>query len=93
MINGIASRLLPTDVFLTEGEKMGERHAGIKEFDPFILPVKKFLRSIDAFAAQLKSENESLVAAEQYKSEFYNNYAYIRSITDRLWDERYALDG
>ena len=93
MINGIASRLLPTDVFLTEGEKMGERHAGIKEFDPFILPVKKFLRSIDAFAAQLKSENESLVAAEQYKSEFYNNYEYIRMVADRLWGERYALDG
>lgn len=87
----IASRLLPTDLFLTEGEKMGERHAGVREFEPFVVPVKSFKRSIESFYRLLCEQGTSEVAGENYKTVFFNDYAYICEALDRLWRERYVM--
>ena len=89
--NYFASRLLPTDIFLTECEKMGERHAGVTQFASFIVPVKRFRVKTEKFYRLLKGESSDEISENLYKSEFYNNYSFIMSHFDILGSERYAF--
>ena len=86
-----ASRLLPTDIFLAECEKMGERHAGVTQFASFVVPVKQFRVKTEEFYRLLKNESPDEISENSYKSEFYNNFSFIMSHFDILGSERYAF--
>lgn len=85
------SRLLPTDLLLAECEKMGERHAGITQFDSFIVPVKQLRFKTESFYKLLKRSTLRDIAETAYKREFNNNFSFIMSCLDILCAERYVF--